>query len=102
MIIISNLLLAIAAMLNFVLNFFIILIVARAIVSWVNADPYNPIVRFIIAATEPLLVLVRNRIKLVFGGMDFSPVVIFMAIIFLQVFLVKTIQEYAYVLKSGL
>jgi len=66
----------------------------RAVISWVNPDPYNPIVRFLNSITEPVLYPIRRRIPIHFGGIDFSPVLVIMAIIFLQTFLVQSLIQW--------
>ena len=86
--IIGDMLVGLSKVLDAVLTLLWILIIARAILSWVNPDPYNPIVRFIYNVTEPILYQVRKRLPLNFGGMDFSPIVVFLAIIFVQEVLV--------------
>jgi YggT family protein len=64
----------------------------------VNPDPYNPIVQFLHRATDPLLYKVR-RFMPDFGGIDFSPIIVIMAIVFLQSFLVQTLSNMARALK---
>ena len=95
MFIMSNLLAAVAKVLDIALTIFMWIIIARAILSWVSPDPYNPIVRFINNITEPVLYQVRRRIPLSFGGMDFSPIIILLAVIFLQQFVVQSLQQFA-------
>ena len=90
-----NLLAAVAKVLDIALTIFMWIIIARAILSWVSPDPYNPIVRFIHNVTEPVLYQVRRRIPLNFGGMDFSPIIILLAVIFLQQFVVQSLYEFA-------
>jgi YggT family protein len=65
----------------------------------VNADYDNPIVRFLYSATEPVLEPVRRRLPLFAGGFDLSPIVVWIAIIFLQRFLVRSLYELAYALR---
>ena len=84
---------ALAAVIDYVLLFFMILIIARAILSWVSPDPYNPIVRFIHSVTEPVLYQVRRRIPVIFGGIDFSPIIVILVIWFLQMFVVEALEE---------
>jgi len=96
MFIFGNFLAALASVLNMLLSVYWWIIVARAVISWVNPDPYNPIVRFLYAATEPLLSRVRRLLPLNFGGVDFSPILVFVVIIFLQRFLVQSLLELAY------
>ena len=95
MFVISNLLVAVAKVLDIALTIFMWIIIARAILSWVSPDPYNPIVRFIHNITEPVLYQVRRKIPLSFGGMDFSPIIILLAVIFLQQFVVRSLQQFA-------
>jgi len=95
MFVISNLLVAVAKVLDIALTIFMWIIIARAILSWVSPDPYNPIVRFIHNVTEPVLYQVRKRIPLSFGGIDFSPIIILLAVIFLQQFVVQSLQQFA-------
>jgi YggT family protein len=95
MFILSNFLNALATLIDFVLSAYMWIIIGRAIISWVNADPYNPIVRFIHEVTEPLLYRIRRVLPVVAGGFDLSPMVLIMAIIFLQSFLVPTLKRMA-------
>lgn len=98
MFMLSNFLLAIARLLNFILTAYIWIVIGRAVISWVNADPYNPIVRFLVQATEPLLARIR-RVLPVMGGLDLSPMVLILAVVFLQSFLVPTLQQLAMTLR---
>jgi YggT family protein len=99
MFVLSNLLLAIAGALNLILTLYLFIVIARALISWVNPDPRNPIVRFLHNATEPLLYRVRRVIPYV-GGIDFSPLVVIIGIYFLQTFLVASLQDVALNLRS--
>jgi len=92
MFILANFLVAVAKILDIGLTFYMWLIIGRAVISWVNPDPYNPIVRFLISATEPVLYPIRRRIPFL-GGIDFSPIILILAIIFLQSFLVKSLLQ---------
>ena len=84
-------LMAVANVLNFVLLAFMWIVIARAILSWVNPDPYNPIVRFIHNVTEPVLYRIRRKLPFDFGGIDFSPIIVILGIIFLQNFVVTSL-----------
>ncbi|OGQ97596.1 MAG: hypothetical protein A2521_10475 [Deltaproteobacteria bacterium RIFOXYD12_FULL_57_12] len=95
MFMISNFLLALAKLIDFVLGAYMWIIVGRAIISWVNPDPYNPIVRFLYEVTEPVLSRIRRVIPAFIGGMDLSPMILILAIIFLQSFLVPTLKQLA-------
>ena len=85
---------ALAKVLDLVLSIYFWIIIARAVLSWVNPDPYNPIVRFIHSITEPVLVKVRSRLPLFFGGFDFTPILILAAIMFLNEFLVNSLYQF--------
>ena len=91
----SNFLTAIAKVLDVVLTIFMWIVIARAILSWVSPDPYNPIVRFIHNITEPVLHQIRKRLPLNFGGIDFSPILVLLAIIFLRQFVVQSLFDLA-------
>jgi len=91
MFIVGYFLSALATVINYVLTFYLFIIIARAILSWVSPDPYNPIVRFIHNVTEPILHPIRTRLPMSYGGIDLSPMVVFLIIMFLQKFLVNTL-----------
>jgi YggT family protein len=95
MFIVANFLVAIAKILNYALYIYMWIIIARAVISWVNPDPYNTIVRFLYATTEPVLYNIRRRLPMHFGGFDFSPIIVILAIIFLQTFLVNSLIHFA-------
>lgn len=95
MFIISNLLTALAVVIDYALIIFMWIVVARAVLSWVNPDPYNPIVRFIHNVTEPVLYQIRSRLPVNFGGIDLSPLIVFLIIIFLRKFLVSSLYGLA-------
>jgi YggT family protein len=75
------------------LNIYMWMIIGRALISWVNPDPYNPIVTFLYRATEPVMAPIRRLIPIRGLGIDISPIVVIMIIYFLQAFLVKTMMQ---------
>lgn len=95
----SNLLLAVADLVYVALNIYFWIIIARAILSWVSPDPYNPIVRFLYAVTEPVLRPIRYRLPMLAMGLDLSPVVVILGIYFLQRFLVGSLRDLALSLR---
>ncbi len=95
MFVVNNFMMAIAQLLDFLLTVYMWIIIGRAVISWVNADPYNPIVRFLYEATEPPLSRIRNHLPMNMGGIDFSPMILILAIMFLQSFLVPTLKQLA-------
>ena len=94
MYLLRELLLAAAWLLEYVLWAYMWILIIRALLSWVNPDPWNPIVRFLYQVTEPVLRPIRRRLPVT--GIDFSPVVVILAIYFLQRFLVRVLAETAY------
>jgi len=100
MFILSNLLIAVANILHVLLTIAYWLILIRALISWVNPDPYNPIVQFLYKATEPILYPIRKVLPPALRfGIDISPIIAFLAIMFLRSFLVNTILDLAIRLK---
>lgn len=75
-----------------VLYMYMWVIIARAVISWVNPDPYNPIVQFLYRITEPVLEWYRRKIPTYNLGMDLSPMLVILTIIFLQYFLVPVLM----------
>jgi YggT family protein len=96
----ANFLDAFASILSYVLTLYMWIIIVRALISWVNPDPYNPIVRFLYQITEPVLYAVRKRLPFI-GGIDISPIVVLLVIMFVQAFLIGTLHELAFKLKAG-
>lgn len=101
MFIFANLLLAIANILDIVLTLYMWIVIISALISWVNPDPYNPIVRFLRAVTEPLYRPIRRIIGYRLGIIDISPMAIILAIIFVKYFFIGSLIELAYKLKRG-
>ena len=99
MFIASNLLLALANLLHLVLMAYFWIIIARAVLSWVSPDPFNPIVRFLYRVTEPVLRPIRHRLPTFSMGLDLSPMVVILAIYFLDAFLVDSLKDLALSLR---
>ena len=100
MFIFANLLVAIARLCDILLTIYMYLIIGRAIISWVSPDPYNPIVNFLYRVTEPVLDRVRSKLPNL-GGLDLSPMVVILIIIFLQKFAVDSLYDLGYRMKMG-
>lgn len=97
----GNLIDALATVVDILLNVYMWMIVARAIISWVSPNPYNPIVNFLIVATEPVLRYARRIIPPLGGTIDLSPILVLVAIVFLRKFLVQTLHQLATNLSAG-
>ena len=96
MFVLSNLIIALAKVIDIALTLYMWIIIFRALISWVNPDPYNQIVIFLYRVTEPVLGPIRRKLPMGNTGIDFSPVVVILVIIFLQYFLVETIIQLAH------
>jgi YggT family protein len=94
MFVVDQLLIAVARLVNLVLDAYMWIIIARALISWVNPDPYNPIVRFLYRVTEPVLRPVRRRMPMM-QGLDLSPMIVLLGIYFLKEFLVPVLLHIA-------
>ena len=91
MFVLGNLLMALAKITHYILMIANWLVIIRALLSWVNPDPYNVIVQFIYKVTEPLLAPFRRLVPAYSIGIDLSPIFALLAIWFLKLFLVRTL-----------
>ncbi len=71
------------------------IVIISALISWVNPDPYNPIIRFLYSVTEPVFSAVRRVLPFPVVGIDFSPIIVLLIILFLRQFLIRTLQQIA-------
>jgi YggT family protein len=101
MFIFSNFLHSVASIINIGLTLYMWAFIISALLTWVNPDPYNPVVRFLYNITEPVLFRIRRMVPLNFGGIDLSPMIAIFAIMFLQSFLVPTLHQIAGQLSGG-
>lgn len=96
MILLANILLALAKIVELasgVLTIYKYILLASVIISWINADPYNPIVNFIYRVTEPLLQRIRRYMPDT-GALDLSPIVLFVLIYLVQIIVFDTAYTY--------
>ena len=91
MFVLSNFFIACARMVELLLSILYWLILIRALISWVNPDPFNPVVQLLNRITEPILQPIRRFLPPM--GIDISPIIAFLAIIFLKSFLVTTLFD---------
>ncbi|KQC09827.1 MAG: hypothetical protein APR62_13145 [Smithella sp. SDB] len=95
MFVLSNLMIALAKIIDVVLTIYMWIIIFRALISWVNPDPYNQIVIFLYRVTEPVLGPIRRKLPMGNVGIDFSPVIVLLIILFLKYFLIETMIQLA-------
>jgi len=101
MLIFANILFGIGKVLGILIDMMIFITIARAVISWVNPDPYNPIVRFLTSATDPLLRPLRRFIPPIGGGIDVTPIVLLLLLYFVHFALVQTILDYAMYMRGS-
>ena len=90
-------LVALARVLRLLINLYTFIVGAAALISWVNPDPYNPIVRFLHQTTDPVFRKVRPLLPrfLFQTGIDFTPIVIFVLLILMDTIVVGWLFELA-------
>jgi len=92
---VGNVLQAIATLLDMILTLYMWIIIVRALISWVNPDPYNPIVQFLYKVTEPVLAPIRRLLPTGRIGIDFSPLIVLFLIIFIKQAVIATLSQMA-------
>jgi len=92
----TNFIAAVAEVINIILTIYMYVIIARAILSWVSPDPYNPIVQMLFKITEPVLNPLRRLVPTWKAGLDLSPMIAILIIFFLKRFLVASLRQAAY------
>ncbi len=95
MFVMANFLKAIATVFDMVLTVYMWILIARSLISWVNPDPYNPIVRFLYNVTDPVIYRLRRVLPLNFGAFDFAPMIVILAVIFLRILIVDSLLQLA-------
>lgn len=96
MIVLATFIDTIATLLHYIITAYIFVIIAAALVSWVRPDPYNPIVNFLYKATDPVYAFIRNKLKIptVFGNLDFAPIILLLALQFMDLFFVRLLRVF--------
>jgi len=94
MFVFGNVILGIAKVLGVVFNIYMWVIIIRALLSWVNPDPYNPIVQFLTRITEPVLRPLRKLVPTWKLGVDLSPLIAILIIYFLEIAVVDTLARF--------
>lgn len=94
MFVLSNLIATTATILDMALGLYALLVFARIVLSWVSADPYNPIVQILYQTTEPVLRPIRRRVGII-SGLDLSPMILLLVIVFLRGVLVRSLFDLA-------
>jgi YggT family protein len=95
MFVLGNFIVALAKVIDILLTLYMWIIIFRALISWVNPDPYNQIVIFLYRVTEPVMGPISRRLPMRNAGIDISPIIVILVIVFLKYFLVETMIQMA-------
>ncbi len=101
MFVFGDLIVAAANILDYILGIYKWILLIVVLLSWVNPDPYNPVVRFLHSITEPVLRPIRRMIGHTFGPLDISPIIVFLIIMFIQGFFIRSLMKIGYKLGGG-
>ena len=93
--VLSTFIQALAQILSMVINIYIWVVIIAALISWVRPDPYNPIVQILYKLTEPLYARIRRLIPTIIGGVDLTPILVILALKFIDLFLVQLLFSLA-------
>lgn len=101
MFVFGNLLQAVASILGSLLSVYFWVLLIRVVLSWVNADPYNPIVRFLSSVTDPVFYYLRRILPFptTIGSLDLTPLLLMLFVQFLQIFLVQSLFDLSLALR---
>ncbi|WP_337287850.1 YggT family protein [Candidatus Methylomirabilis sp.] len=97
---VANFIAAFASILSTVLTIYTWMFIIRALLSWVNPDPWNPIVQFLARATDPVLRPIQQLIPMWRLGIDISPIIAILALQFVQRWFIPSLQEIAWNLSQ--
>lgn len=91
----TNFVVTVLGIISQLLGLYLWVVIISAVMTWIEPNPYNPIVRFIYGITEPVFDIVRSHLPVNFGGFDFSPIVVLIAIQFIQAYFIPTFARLA-------
>ena len=87
----ASMLVPLAKFIGLLLTVYMWIVIIRAVISWVNPNPYNPVVKFLARITDPVLLQIRRIVPIYYGGIDFSPVILILLLVFLNDFAVNAL-----------
>ncbi|MEF3191135.1 MAG: YggT family protein [Campylobacterales bacterium] len=94
--ILSNFLVALAELLSIIINLYTWVVIIAALITWVQPNPYNPVVQLLWRLTNPAYRIMRRYIPTVVGGLDIAPIILILILKFIDLFLVRTLLEFAH------
>ncbi len=103
MMLLGTLIIGLAQIISLVIRIYSYVVIASAVVSWINADPSNPIVQTIHKLTQPVFTWVRRKLpaSLYRTGLDLSPMIVLLVLLFLQYVLTTSLLDLGYRLRQG-
>ncbi len=93
MFVLGNFVISVAHLLEMIITILYWLIIVRALISWVNPDPFNPIVQFLYRTTDPILAPIKKFLPAL-GPVDISPIIAFFILYFLKIFIFQTLVDF--------
>lgn len=93
--VLSTFIQAVAQIISMAINIYIWIVIIAALISWVRPDPYNPIVQILYKLTEPVYAKIRRFIPTIIGGIDITPIIVILALQFINLFFVKLLYSFA-------
>lgn len=82
---------SIPALVELTIDVFIYAVIVRVVLSWVNPNPSNPMVRLIERLTDPVMEPVQRRLPAI-GGLDLSPIAVTIGLVLLQMLLIPPLK----------
>ena len=89
----NAILISILQFINLIIGLYIWVVIIAALITWVQPNPYNPIVRFLWNVTEPVYRYIRRYIPTNFGGFDIAPIILILGLEFLQILINNIIRN---------
>ena len=93
--VLSTFIQAVAQIMSMAINIYIWIVIIAALISWVRPDPYNPIVQILYKLTEPVCAKIRRFIPTIISGIDITPIIVILALQFINLFFVKLLYSFA-------
>ncbi|MCI2236416.1 MULTISPECIES: YggT family protein [Helicobacter] len=93
--VLSTFIQAVAQIMSMAINIYIWIVIIAALISWVRPDPYNPIVQILYKLTEPVYAKIRRFIPTIISGIDITPIIVILALQFINLFFVKLLYSFA-------
>ncbi len=81
----NALIVSILQFINLIIELYVWVVIIAALITWVQPNPYNPIVRFLYSVTEPIYAFIRRYIPTTFGGFDIAPIILILVLKFIQI-----------------